>query len=84
MYDWPVETALAICKLESQGVAKATNWNDSHNRCTGSFGLMQIACVHGVSTEKLYIPEVNIKVAYELWRTSGFTPWTTYKKLAHK
>lgn len=75
---------MSICRLESQGVATASNWSDSHKTCNGSHGLFQIGCLHGHSTEKLYIPEVNIKVAYELWRSDGFTPWTTYKLLAKK
>lgn len=73
---------MEICRLESQGYASAVNWKDSHVGCNGSFGLFQVGCLHGVSKEKLYIPEVNVKVAYDLWKTSGFTPWTTYKLIA--
>lgn len=73
---------MKICELESEGVAWASNWKDSHETCNGSHGLMQIACIHGWETERLYIPEVNIKVAYGLWKTEGWRPWTTFKKLS--
>lgn len=72
---------LGICELESGGVATATNWSDSHEGCNGSFGILQVACIHGVDREALYNPATNIKVAYELWKENGYAPWTTYKKL---
>lgn len=84
---WPeseVETAMQICRLESNGVANADNWKDSHVGCNGSFGLFQIGCLHGVTRDQLHIPELNIKVAYNLWSTQGWYPWSTYKLLALK
>jgi len=80
-YDWPVDTAIAICELESSGIATASNWKDSHATCNGSHGLMQVGCIHGHQTEDLYDPEFNVKVAHQLWKERGFSPWTTYKKL---
>lgn len=81
-YDgWNVDIMLGICELESDGVATASNWHDSHDGCNGSFGLLQVACVHGVAREDLYDPATNIKVAYQLWQSNGYAPWTTYKKL---
>lgn len=67
--------------MESDGIATASNWKDSHAGCDGSFGIMQIGCLHGVSREELYDPATNVRVAYELWKDQGFYPWTTYKKL---
>lgn len=74
---------MQICRLESQGVATADNWSDSHKGCDGSFGLFQIGCLHGVSRKQLHNPIVNIQVAYDLWKTEGWYPWTTYKKIAY-
>lgn len=74
---------MEICKLESGGMAEATNWDDSHKGCDGSFGLFQIGCLHGVAKESLYNPITNIETAYKLWKDSGFHPWTTYKLLAY-
>ena len=72
---------MAICQMESGGVATASNWKDSHEGCDGSFGIMQIGCLHGHARTELYDPAVNIQVAFRLWKESGFTPWSTYKKL---
>lgn len=84
-FDWPSETAMAICKAESGGTADATNWNDSHGSCIGSHGLFQIACFwapnFGYNVEDLDTPEINVKVAYLIWKENGFYPWTTYKKI---
>jgi hypothetical protein len=73
---------LAICMIESNGVATATNWNDSHIGCNGSFGLLQVGCLHGVAREDLYNPVVNIRVAYHIYKEQGLDAWrTSYRKL---
>ena len=68
------ETALKIAKAESGMNALATNSKDSHKGCTGSFGLFQIACIHG-NKDKLYDVDYNIKVAKELYEQNGWQPW---------
>ena len=83
-YDWNVQTAMAICKLESGGNTNAANWKDSHATCDGSFGLFQIGCLHGYTVEQLKDPNINIRIAYKLWKSNGWWPWTTYKLLAKK
>lgn len=80
-FPWPQSLAITICDMESNGVATASNWKDSHDGCNGSFGLMQIGCVHGYSRDELYDPETNIEAAYLLWKENGFAPWSTYHKL---
>lgn len=81
-YDWAVETMLAICRLESGGLATASNWKDSHATCNGSHGLMQVGCVHGHSVEELYDPAKNIAIAYSVYKEQGFSAWrNTYNKL---
>lgn len=80
-YDWPVDTAIAICNMESGGHPEAVNGKDSHVGCTGSYGLMQIACIHTNDVEGLKNPEINVKIAHQLWKTEGFKPWTTYARI---
>ena len=87
-YDWPADTALEICRKESGGNANAINWNDVHTDssgnviCVTSRGLMQIACVHvlgtGKTVEDLQDPEINVAIAYRIWKKEGFHPWSTY------
>ena len=82
-YDWNIETAMAVCDIESNGSITATNWKDSHKTCDGSFGLFQVGCLHGVDKEDLYNPEINIRVAYQIYLKQGWSAWsTTMKKLA--
>lgn len=88
-YDWPVDTALEICRKESGGNTNAINWTDVHKDrngnviCVTSRGLMQIACVHVIGTEytleDLATPETNLAIAYKIWKNGGFHPWSTYK-----
>lgn len=84
-FDWPDEIAMKICQAESGGTADAANWGDSHGSCIGSHGLFQVACFwapsFGYNVEDLDTPEINVKVAYLIWKENGFYPWTTYKKI---
>lgn len=77
-YDWNVEIAYAVMMAESNGVASAVNWNDSHNGCVGSYGLFQIACLHVTDTSLLFDPAYNVQRAYELWSQSGWRIWGAF------
>jgi soluble lytic murein transglycosylase-like protein len=82
-YAWPVNTALAICQAESSGNIQAVNWGDNHGKCKGSFSLMQVGCFwyphFGYSEADRYKPEVNVKIAYQIYeRQKSFGAWTTY------
>jgi len=60
---------------ESGGNPNSANLNDRHNGCVGSYGLMQIACVHGgIFTD----PKQNMDKAFEIYKRSGWTPWGAY------
>lgn len=88
-YDWSTTTAMQICTDESHGYPETINWNDKHKDkngdliCISSRGLMQIGCIHagklGSTLETLLDPEINVAVAYEIYKESGWCPWTTYK-----
>lgn len=45
----------------------------------GNYGLMQINAAHvwrvGWNLENLYDPAVNLRVAWEIYQESGWTPW---------
>jgi len=72
-YDWPVDTVLRIMKAESGCRSNALS-------ATGDRGLMQINWVHsakvGGDLDKLYDPQTNIAVAYQIYSASGWTPWS--------
>lgn len=88
-YDWPVDTAMQICRDESHGVTTTINENDHHYDahhkliCVGSDGLFQVGCFWpkslGYTRDDLMDPEKNVAMAYAIWRELGFNPWSTYK-----
>ena len=78
-YDWHHGVAMAVMREESHYNPRAYN-PERHNGCNGSFGLMQVACIHigkyGVEHyTELYDPETNIRVAHEIWKESSWRPW---------
>ena len=75
-YDWDKRVAYAICLGESSNDYTKINWKDNHKSCIGSFGLMQIACIHGASPETT--PEQNMAMAYDIYKSSGWSPWGAY------
>ena len=77
-----MDIANAIIMAESGGNPTAYNpeWHfDRYGNkiCQGSYGMWQLACLHG-KVEDLYDPVKSTEIAYRLWKTSGFYPWTTY------
>ena len=77
-YDWNVSTMARIMKAESGCDPGNHNWGDNHGSCKGSFGLLQVGCVHGYSADHLSSPANNVAAAYKIWRSSGYGAWTTY------
>lgn len=77
-YDWDVSTMMRIMKAESGCNPTNHNYGDNHRSCLGSYGLLQVGCVHGYSASYLSNPENNIRVAYNIWKSSGYNAWTTY------
>ena len=74
-YNWNVRIAYAVCMAESGGNPNAANLNDKHRGCVGSYGLMQVACIHGgIFTD----PKQNMDKAFEIYNQSGWKPWGAY------
>lgn len=47
--------------------------------CVGSYGALQVGCLHYNSDEDRNDLVTNIKVAHRVWQSSGYTAWTMYK-----
>ena len=77
-YDWNVATMQRIMRAESGCNPTNHNYGDNHRSCLGSFGLLQIGCVHGYSVAYLSNPVNNIAAAYKIYKSQGYTAWTTY------
>lgn len=72
------DVAIAVAMAESRLNPQATNWQDSHKGCMGSFGIFQIGCLHEENPETLYDVEYNIKRAREIYDESGWQPWGAF------
>lgn len=81
-YNWDKKIAYAVCMAESAGNPNAANLNDKHNGCTGSYGLMQIACIHTGKTAE-YDPIRNMDKAFEIYSRSNWKPWGAYTSGAY-
>ena len=46
--------------------------------CIGSYGLLQVGCLHFTREENPADPATNIATAYEVWKQQGYTAWTQY------
>ena len=77
-YDWDVDTMMRIMNAESGCNPTNHNYQDQHGVCQGSYGLMQIGCVHGHSQAYLENPANNIAAAYQIFKSQGYTAWTTF------
>lgn len=77
-YDWDVGTMQRIMRAESGCNPTNHNHADNHRVCLGSYGLLQIGCVHGYSIAHLSNPANNIAAAYKIYQSQGYTAWTTY------
>ena len=69
---WNADLMYRIMKCESSLNPRAHN-PEWHKGCQGSYGLFQVACVHGYSN--LYDPESNIEAAYRVWQKQGYWAW---------
>lgn len=74
-YDWDVATMQRIMRAESGCNPTNHNWSDNHGSCLGSYGLLQIGCIHGKSVDYLSIPENNIQTAYIIYLRQGYGAW---------
>ena len=74
-YDWNAEIAHLVILAESGGKNTAHN-PEWHSGCQGSFGLFQIGCVnYAGDPNDLYIPRINIEMAYKIYKTQGARAW---------
>lgn len=79
-------TAVAVAKSESGALLKVDAYNpewhyDSKGNaiCQGSYGVMQIACVHNLADpEALFDVEFNIAKARQIYLEKGWQPWGGY------
>lgn len=86
-----VDIAVAVALAESSGDPR------KHNGVGGddSYGLMQINMLGSMGPDRrkrfnlksnadLFDPATNMRVAYGIWKSEGWHPWTTYTRGTYK
>lgn len=74
-----VDRALCIVYHESRGDPNADNPNST---ATGLFQILYSLWGphYGVTVAEMYNPEVNTRIAADLWSKYGWWPWSPYKR----
>ena len=73
----------AIARSESGLNIRAYNPEYHYDRhgnkiCQGSYGLMQIACIHVDDVNRLYDPKYNLEIAKQVYQKQGIKAWGAY------
>lgn len=70
----------AIAQAESGCVMKDNLSNtETHNGCTGSYGKLQVGCIHYYANEDRSDFKTNVKVAHRAWKNRpDYTAWTMF------
>lgn len=90
--DWDARTIVAIARAENR-TCNPINHNltasETHRRadgsviCVGSYGALQVGCLHYSEGEDRDDLATNIRVAHRLWQNreawgNGYEAWTMY------
>lgn len=67
----------AIATAESGCDQTNHNLADKHDGCMGSYGVLQIGCIHfnGESVDNF---TVNIALAHKVYKSQGYNAWSVY------
>lgn len=82
-YPWDVTLVIKVAYKESKCSSNAVNLKDSHRGCKGSFGMLQIGCLHFDKGEDRKNAPLNIEKAFEVYKSAGysFSPWSVCKTI---
>lgn len=88
-YDWNADIVLELARKESGCDPENHNYKDVHRRrdgtviCYGSYGFLNVGCIHYSKGENRDSLELNIEKAYEIYLERGhrFSAWTTCRKV---
>lgn len=85
---WDVNIIQAIAQAENRACDPLDHnltATETHRRadgsviCVGSYGVLQVGCLHYRAREDRDDFATNVKVAHRVWQESGYTAWTQYK-----
>ena len=78
---------LAIAKAENR-TCDPLNHNlsmsEDHRVCIGSYGVLQVGCLHYQDGEDRDDLATNVRVAYRVWQQQGYTAWSCFNNREYK
>ena len=86
--DWDANTMQAIAQAENRSCNPARHnltASETHRRadgsviCVGSYGALQVGCLHYREGEDRDDLATNVRIAHKVWQLSGYTAWTQYR-----
>jgi hypothetical protein len=84
---WNVDTMGAIAKAENRSCDPTRHnltMSENHGVCVGSYGALQVGCLHYREGEDRSDLATNIAVAYRVYLKQGYKAWTQYNNGEYK
>lgn len=84
---WDVATISAIAEAENRScdpLRHNLSADEDHKVCIGSYGVLQVGCLHYREGEDRNDLKTNIAVAHRVYLQQGYNAWTMYKNGEYK
>lgn len=78
---WDVSTMAAIAQAENTScdpLRHNLTGSENHGVCIGSYGVLQVGCVHYAAGDDVNDLATNVRIAHAVWLKQGYTAWTQY------
>lgn len=85
--DWNVAIISAIAEAENRScdpLRHNLSNSENHKVCIGSYGVLQVGCLHYREGEDRNDLKTNIAVAHRVYLQQGYNAWTMYKNGEYK
>lgn len=84
---WDIAIMTAVAQAENRA-CDPLNHNlsasENHGICIGSYGVLQVGCVHYRASESKDDLAINVAVAHRVWLEQGYRAWTKYRTGEYK
>ena len=84
---WDVAIMSAIAEAENRAcdpLRHNLSADEDHKVCIGSYGVLQVGCLHYRDGEDRNDLKTNIAVAHRVWLQQGYNAWTQYSNNEYK
>ena len=84
---WDVATMSAIAEAENRAcdpLRHNLSADENHKVCIGSYGVLQVGCLHYRDGEDRNDLKTNIAVAHRVYLKQGYSAWTQYNNGEYK